>query len=174
MFDKKQNKLNDSDVRIVYLPPATVASIHCIGDHPEDRASVILREFMQKTDLAKQKPDFRHYGFNHPNGSNDDDHGYEFWVTIPESLIIEPPFQKKEFIGGLYGAHTITFGDFEKWNWLWAWVEASDKFLLNLGDPECMDGLIEEHYNYFNQYQLRSFDKDTFQMDLLIPIKEKG
>ena len=167
------NKLADKDVRIVYLPPATVASIHFIGDRPEDRASAILREFMLKTDLANLKPDFRHYGFNHPSGSNDDDHGYEYWVTIPENMVIEPPFQKKEYAGGLYAAHAITFGDFEKWHWLWEWVAASDKFTFNLGDPECMDGCIEEHINYFNQFNLNSYDKDKFQMDLLIPVKEK-
>lgn len=167
------NLLTDKDVRIIYLPPATVASIHCVGNKPEDRATALLREFVQKTDLAKRKPDFRHYGFNHPNGSNDDDHGYEYWVTIPENMTVEPPFQKKAYAGGLYAAHTVTFGEFEKWHWLWAWVEASDKFMLNLGDPACMDGLLEEHFNYFNQYQLKHFDKDRFQMDLLIPIKEK-
>ena len=136
---KQMNKLTDKDVRIIYLPPATVASIHCVGNRPEDRATALLREFMQKTDLAKRKPDFRHYGFNHPNGSNEDDHGYEHWVTIPENMTVEAPFQKKAYAGGLYAAYTVTFGEFEKWHWLWAWVEASDKFMLNLGDPECME-----------------------------------
>ena len=94
------NKLTDKDVRIIYLPPATVASIHCVGNRPEDRATALLREFMQKTDLAKRKPDFRHYGFNHPNGSNEDDHGYEHWVTIPENMTVEAPFQKKRMPAG--------------------------------------------------------------------------
>ena len=172
--DETLNKLTDRDVRIVYLPPATVAAIHCIGNHPEDRASVFLRDFVQTIDLAQIKPDFRHYGFNHPNGSNDDDHGYEYWVTIPDDLCVESPFVKKHFDGGLYAAHTITFGEFEAWHWLWAWVENNASFDLNLGSPECMDGLIEEHLNYFNQYRLKNFDKDAFQMDLLIPIKERG
>lgn len=88
-------------------------------------------------------------------------------------MTVEAPFQKKAYAGGLYAAHTVTFGEFEKWHWLWAWMEASDKFMLNLGDPECMDSLLEEHFNYFNQYHLKNFDKNRFQMDLLIPIKEK-
>ena len=29
---KQMNKLTDKDVRIIYLPPATVASIHCVGN----------------------------------------------------------------------------------------------------------------------------------------------
>ena len=171
--DRELSKLTDKDVRIVYLPPATVASIYLIGNKPEDRASMILREFIKTTNLPCVKPDFRHYGFNHPNGTNDDDHGYEIWVTIPEDMELTPPFIKKQYEGGLYAAHTIIFGDFEKWNWLWAWVEGNEKFELNLGDAACMDGLIEEHYNYFNQYNLKNFDKDNFQMDLMIPVKER-
>ena len=167
------NKLEDKDVRIVYLPPATVASIHLIGNSPEDRAGALLCDFVQKINLAKIKPDFRHYGFNHPNGSGDDDHGYEFWVTIPDELNVAPPFTKKYFVGGLYASYTITFGEFEAWHRLWKWVENNSRFDLNLGDSECMDGLMEEHLNYFNQYNLKSFDKSKFQMDLLIPIKEK-
>ena len=168
------NKLTDKDVRIVYLPPATVASIHLIGDRPEDRASAILRQFVETTGLSHVKPDFRHYGFNHPNGTDDDGHGYEYWVTIPEDMDLRPPFTKKRFAGGLYAAHTIVFGAFEEWHWLWEWVKNSLQFDFNLGDPECMDGCIEEHLNYFNQYNLINFDKDKFQMDLLIPIKERG
>ena len=171
---EKLNKLTDRDVRIVYLPPATVASIHLIGDRPEDRASAILRRFVETTGLSRVKPDFRHYGFNHPNGTNDDDHGYEYWVTIPEDMDLQPPFTKKRFAGGLYAAHSIVFGDFEEWYWLWEWVKNSLRFDFNLGDPECMDGSIEEHLNYFNQYNLKNFDKDKFQMDLLIPVKERG
>lgn len=169
------NQLTDQDVRIVYLPPATVASIHCIGNKPEDRTSDMMRQFVATMKLARVKPDFRHYGFNHPNGTNDDDHGYENWVTIPHDMDVQAPFVKKHFAGGLYAAHTIFFGAFEAWHWLWQWVENNDRFDLNLGDPECMDGLIEEHLNYFNQYNLKNFDldKDKFQMDLMIPVKER-
>ena len=170
---EKLSKLSDRDVRIMYLPPTMVASIPLVGNSPEDRASVLLREFVQKNDLMNIKPDFRHYGFNHPNGNNDDDHGYEFWVTIPDDFDVLPPFTKKVFDGGLYAAHTIVFGDFEEWNWLWTWVENNEDFDFRLGDPECMDGLIEEHLNYFNQYNLKSFDSDRFQMELMIPVKEK-
>jgi hypothetical protein len=173
IFERNLNKLTDRDVRIIYLPPATVASIHMIGDRPEDRASAVLCQFVETTGIARVKPDFRYYGFTHLNGTNDDDHGYEYWVTIPEDMDLHPPMTKKCFTGGLYAAHTIVFGDFEKWHWLWEWVENNPQFEINLGDPECMDGSIEEHLNYFNQYNLKNFDKDKFQMDLLIPIKER-
>jgi DNA-binding transcriptional MerR regulator len=171
---EKLTKLTDRDVRIVYLPSSAVASVHCVGDRPEDRASAILRKFMQTSNLAKIKPDFRHYGFNHPDGTGDDDHGYEYWVTIPDDMDLIAPFVKKRFSGGLYAAHTIIFGAFEEWHWLWEWVDKNNQYEFNLGSPECMNGLLEEHLNYFNQYDLKHFDHDKFQMDLLIPIKEKA
>lgn len=165
-----------SDVRIVYLPPATVASIQCIGGSPEHDTGYELKKFMIKTELHKIKPDLRQYGFNHPDGSNTDgsDHGYERWVTIPDNMEIHKPFMKKEFSGGLYAAHMIPMGNFEEWEWLVEWAKDSKEYEPNWGDPECMHGLLEEHLNYINQYRLSNEELDKcMQLDLLLPIKAK-
>ena len=45
---KQMNKLTDKDVRIIYLPPATVASIHCVGNRPEDRATACCGNLCKK------------------------------------------------------------------------------------------------------------------------------
>lgn len=171
------SELKDKDVRIIYLPPSAVASIHCIGGPAEWNSGNHLNEFIKKTNLPEVKPDFRHYGFNHPNGTKPDgsDHGYERWVTIPEDMTVPAPLEKKYFNGGLYAAHMIPMGAFEEWGWLWKWVENSEKYEFNLGDPECMDGLMEEHLNYINIYMLSGEELDKImQLDLLIPIKEKN
>ncbi|MBY0009173.1 effector binding domain-containing protein [Paenibacillus typhae] len=164
------------DVRIVYLPPATVASIHCVGGSPEADTGTELRRFMIRTDLARLKPDLRHYGFNHPNGEKPDgsDHGYERWVTIPADLELPEPFVKKEFTGGLYAAHMIPMGNFEEWGWLYKWVKSHGEYELNPGDPACMGGLLEEHLNYLNRYLLSNEELDQcMQLDLLVPVKPK-
>ena len=113
---QKISQLNDRDVRILYLPPATVASIHCIGGSPEDETDRLAKEFIKEYRLAEIKPDFRHYGFNHPNGTsdNDNDHGYERWLTIADDLPVREPYVKKTFPGGLYCAHMIPMGAFEE------------------------------------------------------------
>ena len=86
--NKQLNKLTDRDVRIIYLPPATVASIHHIGcssegEIPESTTGIMMRDFIRNNNLAKIKPDLRHYGFNHPDKpDNGKEHGYERWVTI--------------------------------------------------------------------------------------------
>ncbi len=165
-----------TDVRVVYLPPATVASIQCIGGSPEHDTGHELKIFMMKTELHKIKPDLRQYGFNHPDGSKPDgsDHGYERWVTIPDDMEVPEPFVKKKFAGGLYAAHMIPMGNFEEWEWLCEWAMNNKEYEPNWGNPECMHGLLEEHLNYINQYQLSNEELDKcMQLDLLIPIKQK-
>ncbi|WP_055667749.1 effector binding domain-containing protein [Desnuesiella massiliensis] len=164
-----------TDVRIVYLPPATVASIRHIGGLPELTTASELNNFIMNNQLAKIKPDFRHYGFNHPNGEMADgsDHGYERWVTIPSDMEVIKPFEKKEFSGGLYAAHAISMGNFEEWNWLCDWAKNNPEYEPNWGNPECMYGLMEEHLNYINLYTLNVEENHKWQLDLLIPIRPK-
>ncbi|RCX17707.1 MerR family transcriptional regulator [Fontibacillus phaseoli] len=168
--DKNLSKL--SDVRIVYLPPATVAAIHSVGGAPESDTGKELQKFMTEAKLASVKPDLRHYGFNHPVGS---EHGYERWVTIPDDLEVPEPWVKKEFPGGLYAAHMIPMGNFEEWGWLIEWVENSGEYEANWSDSESMHGCLEEHLNYINLYPLTNEEVDKrIQLDLLVPIKPKS
>jgi DNA-binding transcriptional MerR regulator len=169
------NKLQDKDVRIVYLPPASIASVHFKGGGPEIESGKLLHQFISETKLYEIKPDFRHYGFNNPNGKMPDgsDHGYERWVTIPKELEVNPPFTKKQFAGGLYCAFMIPMGSFDEWFKLYDWAQNNDNYELNfkeqLTELECM----EEHLNYINKYML-SPDDSSIQIDLLLPIKEKN
>ena len=178
--EEKLNKLTDKDVRIVYLPPATVAASHYIGEEPEHHAAAVMDKFVLENDLPRIKPDLRQYGFNHPNPGcikGKDIHGYEIWVTIPDGMEVPAPLEKKRFEGGLYAAHMIPMGAFEEWEWLWKWAEKSEKYDLNIADDggECMHGLLEEHLNYRNRVMhVKEGVYDDFQLDLLCPIKEKS
>lgn len=174
---KKLNQLTDKDVRIIYLPPATVAAIHCIGGSPETETGDLLFSFIKSNHLPQIKPDFRHYGFNHPNGSLPDgsDHGFERWVTIPDKMEVSSPFIKKQFTGGLYAAHMIPMGAFEEWNQLYEWVNNHETYEIVWGDPACMNGFMEEHLNAMHHYLWSHEECDhKLQLDLLIPIKEKS
>lgn len=175
------NKANEdlsrlNDVRIVYLPPAAVASSHYIGENPEHNASEPLDKFVKESGLCGIKPDLRHYGFNHPNPSEDKPHyGYEMWVTIPDDMEVPLPLVKKKFQGGLYAAHMIQMGNFHEWEWLWKWAYSNPDYDPNIinDDGECMNGLLEEHLNYINHVMMNDSEPDGTQLDLLIPIKEK-
>lgn len=172
--DKHLKKLN---VRIVYLPPSTVASYQFEGDDPEDKVHTVINNFVKKNNLTKIKPDLRHYGFNAPNPVDESGrHGYEMWVTIPDDFEVEQPLQKKHFAGGLYAAHMIEMGAFEEWNWLFEWVSKNEKYEADFkGGHEIMYGLLEEQLNYINRLNVPvgSGTNEGMQLDLLFPIKEK-
>ncbi|MDR0946844.1 MAG: effector binding domain-containing protein [Ruminococcus sp.] len=165
------------DVRIVHLPPSTVASFHYIGENPEETVSDVVAKIMKDINLYDIKPDAKMFGFNHPNPSKDRQyHGYEVWITIPDELDIPEPLVKKQYKGGLYAVHTITIPNFHEWGDLDAWVHESEKYTFDLspeGD-EVMCGCLEEHLNwvYHNHLGLPEGISEN-QLDLHIPVKFK-
>lgn len=165
-----------SDVRIIYLPPATVAASHYIGDDPELNANSLIDNFVKASALDKMKPDLRRYGFNHPNPVDETGyHGYEAWVTIPEDMEVPQPLEKKLFCGGLYAAHMISFGNFNEWDAFLEWIMKNEKyeFAGDLQDQEHMCGLLEEHLNFYSHIEQPDRDLEYLQLDLLLPIREK-
>ncbi len=58
---------NNLNVRIIMLPPFTVASNHVIGHDPEETVGEPVDKFIRDTRLYEIKPDSRYFGFNHPN-----------------------------------------------------------------------------------------------------------
>lgn len=176
---EKLNKLTDRDVRIIYLPPMTVASICTIGhdtngNHAEYTSGVLLDEFINNSNLKKSYPSARVFGFNNPDGVPDDDiaHGYERWISIPNDMEVSAPFNKKHLAGGLYAAHTIVMGDWEEWKWLCDWVSGSKIYDFRWGTVKGVCGWLEEHLNYW-EWDIK-YDGKVNYLDLLIPIKIKG
>jgi len=171
----KLNQLTDKDVRIVYLPPATVAAAHYIGPEPESGAFAILDAFATEANLAQVYPAARNYGFNCPNPGmrEDGQYGYEAWLTIPEDMDVPAPLSKKQFAGGLYASHTIFPEDLAGTGWgrLWHWAENSQLWAMDMDGStgENMNGLLEEKLNYFALHS----SKDFAQFDLLMPIRQR-
>ena len=168
--NKTMDILTDKDVRIVYLPPATVASLHFVGNDeegriPEEQGKDLIRAFIEN--LAKVKPDFRHYGFNH---LVDDKHGYEQWFTIPEDMELPAPFVKKQFQGGVYGAYALRTW-YNEWDLLINWAHNHQKYEVAPGNLGVT--FLEEHLNDMGKYVTPNVQSDL-QIDLLIPLKEKS
>ncbi len=182
--DKSMNQLYKAlekseaveNVRIIHVPPGTVAASHYIGENPEEHAGEQLARFVQQSRLYNTKPDARVFGFDQPNPSNERPHyGYELWVTIPEEMEVPAPLVKKQMTGGLYAAHTITLGNFHEWELLARWVHNHEKYEANELDDngEHMGGCLEEHLNYVYYCQLNWPESDEHQLDLLYPIRLK-
>ena len=169
------DRLTERDVRVVYLPPSAVAAYRYVGDEPETRVNRVIDGFVRESNLDRIKPDLRHFGFNAPNPVDDTGfHGYEMWVTVPEDMEVPPPLTKKHMAGGLYAARAIPFGMFDEWQRLGQWVKQSERYAYNGSwDPGDMFGWLEEHLNYVNHVRLENTEPEGFQLDLLMPIREK-
>jgi DNA-binding transcriptional MerR regulator len=176
------NKLEDKDVRIVYLPPMTVAAAYATGEGCEGKASDMITQFVNESGLLKIKPDARSFGFDCSKGAavlGEPSHIYEVWVSIPDNLEVHAPLVKRTFDGGLYAAHVLRSWDFQDWRLLKEWVNASDKYDNDFGSPrwtslETVAGQgFEETLNFYNFIRKGSKMEDL-QLDLLFPIKEKG
>lgn len=180
--NKKLNKLEDKDVRIVYLPPMTVAAAYAMGEGCEGKASDMITQFVNESGLLKIKPDARSFGFDCSKGAavlGEPSRVYEVWVSIPDDIDIPTSLVKRTFDGGLYAAHVLRTWDFQDWRLLKEWVNASDKYDNDWDSPrwvspETVAGQgFEETLNFYNFIQKGSKMEDL-QLDLLFPIKEKG
>lgn len=168
----------NSAVRIVLLPPCTVASNRVIGKEPEETVGNEIDKFIRESRLYEIKPDSRYFGFNHPNPGilPNDEHGYEVWVTIPDDMEVPPPLVKKRFEGGLFAAMTISFPDFWRWGELDDWARESDTYEANYSELgfEIMGGCLEEHLNWvYSSHMGWPENGIDGQLDLLLPIKKR-
>lgn len=175
-------KMEDKDVRIIYLPPMTVAAAFASREGCLDKASDLLNKFIKESELLKIKPDARGFDFDCLGGSaelGDRSQGHEAWVSVPDNMEIPAPLVRREFRGGLYAAHVLRAWDFQDWRRLKEWIAASDKYDNDWGSPrwesaetDCGQG-FEETLNLYNFIQKHNADMNYLQLDLLYPIKEK-
>ncbi|MBD5383677.1 MAG: MerR family transcriptional regulator [Ruminococcaceae bacterium] len=171
-LDKRLN------VRIVMLPPFTVASNHVIGKDPEASVGDPIDKFIRESRLYEIKPDSRYFGFNHPNPGvlEEGIHGYEVWVTIPDDMDVPAPLVKKHFDGGLYAAMTIKFPEFQLWCELNRWAWDNPDYEANYSELgfEIMGGCLEEHLNWvYSSHMGWPENGIDGQLDLLLPIKKR-
>ncbi len=176
--DESLNKLEDKDVRIVYLPPMTVAAAYASGDGAEGKAANMIKQFVDESGLLSIKPDARSFGFDCSSGATGTgelSQVYEMWVSVPDDMEIPKPLVRRTFNGGLYAAHVLRSWDFDDWRLLKEWVVASDKYDNDWNSPrwtslETVAGQgFEETLNYYNYVQKGC----EMQLDLLFPIREK-
>jgi len=155
------------NVRIVELPPMTVASYCVESETPEVDCAKVFDKFVMENNLHKRSG-YRSFGFNNPDPSEDSPvYGYELWVTIPEEYDIPEPFVKKQFSGGMYASVSAQMNEIgERWEALYNWSVQSERyegdFSLQWLEEQVMDN------ETFMSEQVPDSEK---QLDLLFPIK---
>ncbi len=175
-----ETNIKNLNVRIVQLPPFTVASYHYIGQDPEEKVGDVLTEFAQKSRLYELKPDSRMFGFNRPNPGvlKDGTHGYEGWVTIPDDMEVSLPIAKKHFDGGMFAVMAIPFPEFHLWGDLISWVNNNPLYEADYSEDELsgQKGGFEEHYNWIwsvhNNWEVEdNIGQGISGIDLYVPVK---
>lgn len=174
---KKEVVDKESCIRIVHLPPCTVAAYQFTGDDPEETVHKVMDGFVRSSGLYEKKPDARMFGFNHPDpGPDSSFHGYEDWVTVPDDMEVPAPLVKKHFPGGLYAAYTISFPDFHEWGFLAGWADKDRQYQADYHDPSLQDmgGCLEEHLNwvYSSHMGWPEVGIDG-KIDLLLPVRPR-
>lgn len=181
MSSAKEMVEKESCVRIVLLPPFTVASYQFIGDEPEEATGAVMDQFIRTSRLYEIKPDARMFGFNNPDPEPGKEyHGYENWVTVPEDMELPAPLVRKHFPGGLYAAYTINFPDFHEWNFLTEWVNNHKIYQPDYHNKSRKDqaGCMEEYFNWVYASHIGWPENGMEQgidgkVDLLLPIKPR-
>lgn len=175
-------KLEDKDVRIIYLPPMTVAAAFAWGEDCLDKASDMLNKFIKESELLKVKPDARGFDFDFVGDEaehSENSHGHEAWVSVPHNMEVPAPLVRREFRGGLYAAHVLREWDFQDWRRLKEWADASEQYDSDYGSQRWESAEtgygqgFEETLNLYNFIQKYKAEMNYLQLDLLLPIKEK-
>ena len=176
----KLNRL--TDVRIVHLPPMTVAAASATGENCEEKTGDMLRRFALENDLFSIKPDVRFFGFDCSEGKagmGENSLKYQSWISIPDDMDVPAPLVRRAFSGGLYAAHMIVMGAFSQWALLGDWVRDNPDYAPDFTDPRVsprengIDGCLEEQLNYFGNAQNPDFAAGDTQFDLLFPIRKR-
>jgi len=155
------NKLKD--VRIVYIPPMTVAAYHFIGEKSWNTASKVIDTFVSSSKLLDIKPDARQFKFRTDTGHPAEMKSSEVWVSIPDDMNVPEPMIKKRYDGGLFAVYFSSDMTFEKQLGFQDWINESSTYQYDPDDRYDMD----ETLNY-SSHQLPGF---AGQRDKLKPIK---
>lgn len=173
------NKLEN--VRVVYLPPMTVASFYFSGENSEEKAWQAMTDFVKQNNLIDAKPDLRVFKIAHQNATGNN-FGDEVWVSIPDTLAVPSAFHKKRFLGGQYAAHVLDNNGFEVALGLQDWINESEKYQYDFDgnlirvDPPMneIDSFGGMHLDLYEVLNFNNFQKPDFenQIDYLTPIKD--
>ncbi len=134
----KQPIVDDSDIRIIELPPMKVASVRVISKSPENDAWAKMREWAEPLGFFDDLEQHPVFGFNNPNPSpGKKEYGYEFWIRVEPDFEADASMNKqgislKNFEGGLYAVTTCRLLEemqsdhFKKHNQLPSWKRLMD------------------------------------------------
>lgn len=174
------NKLKN--VRVVYLPPMTVASAFYTDENAHEKAWQTVNDFVKQSNLFEIKPDLRIFRIEYSNATGKN-FGNEVWVSIPDDFIVPSPLTKKIFHGGQYAAHVLGDDGFLTYLGLQDWINESDRYqydydrnLMRCEPPikeiESFGGVRLDPEEILNYYEIYHNPDLEIQYDVLFPVKK--
>jgi hypothetical protein len=174
------NKLKD--VRVVYLPPMTVASAFYTGQNPQEKAWKAINDFIKQSNLFFHKPDLRVFRIDHSNATGKN-FGHEVWASIPDDFIVPEPLIKKKFHGGQYAAHVLGDDGFLTYLGMQDWINESEKYQYDydgnltrvtppIDEIDSFGGTRLDPEEILNYPELYHNPNSEIQYDVLFPIKK--
>lgn len=160
------------DIKVLKeLKPFRVAYYCYYGVEPEKGAFSVMSDWLKRSGLSFEKDKLRIFGFNNPSPTSpeQEEYGYEVWVTIGDDIVVNDSLVKaKTFEGGLYavcGVKNFTGGEdgsgiYETWQRLTKWINESKYVAAN-------HQWLEEHLHFNDEFE------HTGGMDLYMPIAPK-
>lgn len=155
--------MNDSEIRIVDLPPMDFVRFHAFGPSPEHAASDKMRQWIKENEIQVERDQVRVFGFNNPSPSpGSENYGYECWFQVTKSTPGTKDLEKVKFSGGRYAVTRVkgveNIGD--GWQKLVAWREGSK---YQKGQHQWLEEDVSEAPNPSDE---------ELVLDLLLPIVE--
>lgn len=98
-----------SEVTYQFIPGYRMARAKAIGQEPEDEVIARLEKWIIEQGLDVKA--CRHFGFDIPVSEEDQQkgfRGYEYWMSVPESMEASEDVWIEEFDGGHYASLRIT------------------------------------------------------------------
>jgi DNA gyrase inhibitor GyrI len=154
--------MQDLEVKIIELPPFSVASLVRYGPSPEILAITALMTWAEQRGLLSVKPLPRFFGFNNPNpAAGSPNYGYEVWLTVDVGTASDDTVQIKPFSGGKFAVTRVTGVEniFNAWQNLVAWVETSP---YKFGENLC----LEEHLTFMDLVS-----DENLVLELYLPVE---
>lgn len=156
--------IENLDVRYERLMPMRVVSFQAIGNSPENKAWVLLREWAEPNGLLADSDEHPIFGFNNPPPRKGNPvYGYEFWIKV------DPKFESnevdiKDVSEGFYAVTRCIVNDPSKdigdtWKKLMKWLKIKE---------------IEMEKRWGYEKVISSSHTGNFILDIYIPIKEES
>ena len=174
------NKLDD--VRIVYLPPMTVAAAFFTEENAQDKAWQTILDFIKGSALLEAKPDLRVFRISHDNATGQH-FGNEVWVSIPDDFAVPAHLIKKQFLGGQYAAHVLGEDGFLTYLGMQDWINENDRYQYDfdgnltrteppLAEIDSFGGINLDPEEILNIQEVLQGTDTPIQYDVLFPVKK--